>query len=90
MDEVEHSSQGLCPLFHKAEEEPVHMEGGPADGKHEDQDNWKRKWEREWWSRPGKTMMLAQPSSPFIRFFLPPWLSDDCYRQRITPELKNI
>lgn len=43
MDEIEHSSQGLSPLLHKAEEEPVHMKGGPADSKHEDQDNWKRK-----------------------------------------------
>lgn len=43
VDEIEHSSQGLSPLLHKAEEEPVHMEGGPADGKDEDQDNWKRK-----------------------------------------------
>lgn len=36
VDEIEHSSQGLSPLLHKAEEEPVHMEGGPADSKHED------------------------------------------------------
>jgi hypothetical protein len=64
VDEVEHSSQGLSPLVHKAEEEPVHMERGPTDSKHEDQDNWKRKWERGDGVDQGRTR--CSPSLPLL------------------------
>ena len=34
MDEIEHGSQGFGPFLHKAEEEPINVEWGPADSKH--------------------------------------------------------
>ena len=69
MDEIEHSSQRFSPLLHKAEEEPIDVEWGPADSKHWHQDNWKRRMKGRVEGSQGKKTYTT-PSEFLLAFAL--------------------